>query len=121
MKLIANDGLIYLDEVLYRPSFLRHADKVRGDNISLHEEYVYYEPLHTVIQQQGKIVYQALFNTPFYNFAIKKMIGFVTASDASYRFIRLLDTLCRKTLGLILKSFKAGEVTIIWKKASSTK
>jgi ubiquinone/menaquinone biosynthesis C-methylase UbiE len=118
MKLITPRGLIYLDEVLHRPSFLNHDDKILGDNISQHEECVYGAPLKHNLSKSGEVVYEVEFNTPFYNFAIKKMLPLVTASRGSYQFFRYVDTAFRVTLGRIIDSFKAGEISVIWRKSA---
>ena len=116
MKLITDNGILYLDEVLYRPSFLSHAHLKRGDNISLHEEYCYREPLMWNISREGVLLYCTTFYTPFYNFAVKKMLKLVIASDSSYKFFRFIDSLIARTIGYLHPSFKAGEISLIWKK-----
>ncbi len=118
LSLMGENGLLYLDEVLYRPSFLKHSHLKRGENISLHEEYCYKEPLLWHLNQKGSIVYCKLFNTPFYNLAIKKFLKIVTYNERMYSFVRFLDTLCRKSLGLVFPSCKAGEITVIWQNSN---
>ena len=115
-KLMAMDGIIYLDEVLHRPSFLPHADKVRGQNISLHEEYIFAEPLGHILAQSGKIEYSVSFNTPFYNFCIKKLHNLVVSGSTAYGFVRFIDKVLMKSLGLIMPSFKAGAISVIWRR-----
>ena len=121
LNLLCERGLLYLDEVLYRPSFLNHSHLTRGENVSLHEEYCYKEPLLWHLKQQGTILYCKIFNTPFYNLAIKKFLKFVTYNEISYSLIRFLDTCCRKTIGLLLPSCKEGEIAVIWQKGAQDK
>ena len=115
-KLMAQNGIIYLDEVLHRPSFLPHTDKIRGQNISLHEEYIFREPLDHILAQSGRIEYYVLFNTPFYNFCIKKLQAFVVSGGAAYGAVRLIDKILMKSIGKIMPSFKAGAISVIWKR-----
>lgn len=116
-NLVAQNGIIYLDEALHRPSFLPHADKVRGQNISLHEEYIFREPLDYILAQGGRIEYYVLFNTPFYNFCIKKLHALVVSGPTIYAIVRLIDKVLMKSIGKIMPSFKAGAISVIWKRA----
>ena len=116
-NLMALGGIIYLDEVLHRPSFLPHADKIRGQNISLHEEYIFREPLDHILAQSGQIEYCVSFNTPFYNFCIKKLHAFVVSGSTAYGLVRFIDKILIKSLGIIIPSFKAGAISVIWKRA----
>ena len=59
-KILQTKGLIYIDEVLYRPSFLSHKNIKRGVNISAHEEHIFLDGLKYNLNVNGRIKYYKL-------------------------------------------------------------
>ncbi len=115
VQYLCPQGCIYLDEVLERPSFLKHAEIVKGKDVSLHEEWIHYESLMAILSSNGRIIYNVIFNTPFYQFALKYLKGLMTRNQRTYSIFRLFDDVFRKMLGNILPSFQAGEIAVIWR------
>lgn len=117
---LVSNGVIYLDEVISRPSFLKHREIIKGVDVSLHEESINYSQLIEILGWDGSIEYHVVFNTPFYRFSTLYLKRFMTRNMFFYKSIRAFDYLFRKLLGSFLPSFKAGEVSVIWRKTSAT-
>ena len=115
-KKLAYKGIIYIDEVLYRPSFLAHKNIKKGVDVSAHEEFVFLDGLKYNLSQGGEINYLKLFNTPFYNFIKKRFTFLVRENYSTYKIIMFIDKIFMHSLGFFFKSFNPGAVTIIWKK-----
>lgn len=115
-KMLQTKGLIYIDEVLYRPSFLPHKNIKKGVNVSAHEEHIFLDGLKYNLNVNGQIKYYKLFHTPFYNLIKNFFPSFVRRSYSSFKFVMLLDKIFMKTFGIISKRFNPGAVTIIWGK-----
>ena len=118
---LVSNGIIYLDEVISRPSFLKHREIIKGIDVSLHEEAVDYSELIEILGRDGSIEYHVIFNTPFYRFCTLYLKSFMTAKMFCYKTVRAIDYIFMKLLGRFLPSFKAGEVSVIWRKTSTNK
>lgn len=114
-KLMVPGGIIYLNEALSRPSFLSHRNIVKGIDVSLHEETINYNLLMEILGRFGHIDYHIIFNTPFYQFASRYFMSLVIVNRLFYKIFRVIDDIARMSLGMLLPSFKAGEVSIIWR------
>lgn len=112
-SLLQQDGVMFLDEVLTRPSFLRHSERISGVTESVHEESVDYPQLRAVIDAMGIVERAELFNTPFYTACTTYLNSLLTWNRLSYTGFRIADTLCMRTLGAFIPSFAAGQGTFI--------
>ena len=62
-KKLAYKGIIYIDEVLYRPSFLAHKNIKKGVDVSAHEEFVFLDGLKYNLGSRWGDKLSKLFNT----------------------------------------------------------
>ncbi len=115
-KILKPKGLMYIDEVLYRPSFLPHKNIKKGVNISAHEEHIFLDGLKYNLKEDGKIKFYKLFHTPFYNLVKNFLPSLVRKSYSSFKIVMIIDKIFMKTLGMISKRFNPGAVTVIWEK-----
>lgn len=115
-RYLVDGGIIYLDEAISRPSFLRHEEIIKGVDVSIHEEQIDYAKLMEIITKEGKLEYHVIFNTPIYTFMSTYLRQLMLMNYPVYRVVRAVDRLFMTTLGKKLPAFSAGEVTVLWRK-----
>ena len=115
-KMLQNKGVLYIDEVLHRPSFLPHRNLKKGLNVSAHEEYIFLDGLKFNLNENGKVKYYKIFHTPFYNLIKNLFPPLIRKSYRTYELIMFIDKIFMKTLGYLSNRFKPGAITIIWEK-----